>query len=68
MQVEAGESKLLLFETFSLFFFLIFPGRVIEELAFLKIKDKETHGGQTKLQWVRKMEKMGWRNAEKHTH
>ena len=34
-QVEAGESKLLLFETFPLFFYLL-QRRVIEELALLK--------------------------------
>ena len=33
MQVEAGQSKLLLFETF----FFFFPGRFIEELALLKM-------------------------------
>ena len=37
MQIEAGEFKLLLFETFLLFFFF-FPTGSIEELALLKIK------------------------------
>ena len=38
VQVEAGESKLLLFETFSLFFFYYYflPERFLEELALLK--------------------------------
>ena len=35
MQVEAGESKLLPFETFP-FFFFVSPTGVIEELALLK--------------------------------
>ena len=39
MQVEGGESKLLLFETFSLFYYYFFSSheRVLEELALLKI-------------------------------
>ena len=36
VQVEAGESKLLLFETFSLVFFFSLEG-FIEELALLKM-------------------------------
>ena len=41
MQVEAGESNLSLFKTFSLFFFLFYfyffsHERVLEELALLK--------------------------------
>ena len=40
VQVEAGESKLLIFETFSLIYFL--HERVIEELALLKIQIEYT--------------------------
>ena len=43
LQLEAGESKLLLFETFPLFFKIV-PGRVIEELALLKIKSQMSYG------------------------
>ena len=46
MQVEAGESKLLLLETFSFFFFSSFFSheRVLEELGLLKIGDHEDMG------------------------
>ena len=37
MQVEAGESNLSLFKTFSIFYFFFSHERVLEELALLKI-------------------------------
>ena len=36
VQVKAGESKILLFETFSFFFYYFLPERFLEELALLK--------------------------------
>ena len=36
VQVEAGESKLLLFETFWLYYFFFLLERFLEELALLK--------------------------------
>jgi len=48
-QAGAGESKLWLFETFSLFFF---PTGSIEELALLKIKYLSVRSNDSKFQFI----------------
>ena len=64
MQVGAGESKLLLFETFSLFYFYLFFSleRFLEELALLKIQDiqQEHEGAMLFIYYLSSNSKQVW--------